>query len=90
MGEWMDKCKQRSAGGRIGERVEQVGCSARATRLGPVCTVGGGGGGRRSGEALTRGADGESGSGHEKGSGVGVVVGAELLELTVEAAVLLG
>jgi len=89
MGEWMDQCKQRSAGAGIGERVEQVGCSARATRLGPVCTVGGGGG-RCSGEALTRGADGESGGGHEQGGGVGVVEGAELLELTVEAAVLLG
>lgn len=71
----------------MGERAEQMGCSAH---LGPVCT-GGGGGGRRSGEALAGGADGERGGGHEKGrSGLGVLQGAELLDLAVEAAVLLG
>lgn len=72
----------------MGERAEQMGCSAgAAARLGPVCTSGGGG--RRSGEALAGGADGERGGGHEKGGWVGVVEGAELLELAVEASVLL-
>ncbi|TVU31465.1 hypothetical protein EJB05_23149, partial [Eragrostis curvula] len=75
-------CNTRS---RFGERAEQVGCSTRSGRLGPVC-----GGGRRStGEALTGGAEGERSGGHEKGSGMRVVEGAELLELAVETTVLL-
>lgn len=71
----------------MGERAEQVGCSAGASRLGPVCA--GGGGGRRSGEALTGRADGERSGGHEEGCRVGLVEGAQLLELPLEAAVLL-
>jgi hypothetical protein len=81
-----------SAGSRFGERAEQVRCSARATRLTPICTGGGGGGGGRhsGGEALAGGTDGErSSGGHEKGSRAGVAEGAELLELAVEAPVLL-
>jgi hypothetical protein len=81
-----------SSGSRFGERAEQVRCSARATRLTPICTGGGGGGGGRhsGGEALAGGTDGErSSGGHEKGSWVGVAEGAELLELAVEAPVLL-